>query len=356
MEIRLLKGPLEKYELQQIAGLYGQTDYKYAQVSYCEYLFNHNPYGFSYHAFAMHNGYPVGHIAVIPMQIDTPKGMEISLKAEAFYLDPDLRNEWVTVEDDEVPIGLALPKTLYNFALRDNYKVIHLMADEEIGKIHQFAGCKKISFNFNERFLILSDTEYKQREMQKSRKTLISSVFYIQLAIRTISSCLISIVWKRNSMIEKYSKTIAVFPSWYIRNPWQWSISISKIYQSWFYSSPYISIYAYDKSLDNYIVVKECEYPNRATEILGCYSKNGDLGTIASILNSIIKTSKAKQASSIILKHFPNQTYPLALQAALTLFGFVTKKSVINCYVKSSETYYQEKDNLAYSQLYYIQF
>jgi hypothetical protein len=46
----------------------------------------------------------------------------------------------------------------------------------------------------------------------------------------------------------------------------------------------------------------------------------------------------------------------MVLHCALTLYGFLTKKGVLHCYIKSTDPYYHEKDNLAYSQLYYIQF
>ncbi len=356
LEIQLLKGPLNKRQLQYIVELYGVVDKKYASPEYCDYLFNNNTSGFSFHAFAVIRKHHVGHISLIPMQIDTPDGIRISLKAEAFYLKPEYRDEWVTYQEEELPIGLAMPKVIYDFALNEDYKVIHLLADDEIGKIHTFAGCLEFPLTVRESFLILLKTEYTSREIKVKRKLMISFVAMCQRTINTLFKGIFFTFHKNDCIIKTICDTDKTIPSYIIKNPWQWSIALTQEYQAWLAKSPYIRVCFYDGTSNDYVVFKESEYPNRITEIIGCYSKKNNWYRLTKILQCIIHYAKSKQASSVNIKHFPNLVYPKSLLLALAISGFLNKNTKLSCFIKSNESDYYKKENLAYTPFFYIQF
>lgn len=355
VEIQLVKGPISKHHIEQIVRLYGLVDAKYASVEYCNYLFNNNPFGFSIHAFAVVDRQIVGHISLIPMYIDTPDGIRISLKAEAFYLDPEYRDNWVDYQEDSLPLGLALPKVLYDFALRDDFKVIHLLADDEVGKIHCFAGCKKLIFSVKESFLILSDKEYINREKKLQRKVMIKALCVLQRCISTVF-CFIFALLRKNScnIVSLDSNTFPL--NSIIKNPWQWSIDLNEEYRKWLADSPYIKVCFYDDAKDDFIIFKMSEYKNRVTEIIGCYSRFNNSKRLAKTINCVVRHAIAHQASSVNFKLFPNQNYSKSMITALKISGFFNKTTNLNCFVKSSEADYLKRENLAYCPFYYIQF
>lgn len=356
VEIRLIKGPLSLDQLELITQLYGLVDKKYASLGFCTYLYNQNPYGFSYHAFAYVDNQPVGHIALIPMLIDTPAGRKSSLKSESLYLQPEFRDSWINYKGEELPLNLAMPKVINDFALKGDFKVIHLLADDEIGKIHIFAGCQKIPVALKESFLIINEKEYTRRESTLQRKLLITLTALFQRTISYTFCNIFSLLHQSNCRIKVIEDTKKILPALTVKNPWQWSIALTDEYQSWLEKSPFIKVCVYADSLDDYIVFKESEYPHRTTEIIGCYSKDNDWLRLVKILQCIISDARDKQASSVNLKHFPNQVYPQALFTSLQILGFLTKNTKLSCYVKSNEPDYLKKENLAYCPFFYIQF
>src|SRR5216110_2198162 len=87
MDLELRRGPLDRLWLGVIAKLYGPYNRKYADAGFCDRLFNQSPSGASLHSFLMlPDGEPVGHYAVIPMDIAVRGERRRSGKGEAFVV------------------------------------------------------------------------------------------------------------------------------------------------------------------------------------------------------------------------------------------------------------------------------
>lgn len=350
MDIRIIKGPLPLEQLQVIAGLYGRVDAKYASMEYCSYLFNDNPFGYSYHAFAFDEDLAVGHISLIPMWIDTPEGEIESFKAEAFYLKEEYRDSWICIENDELPLGLAMPKVLYDAVLNSGTKVIHLLADEEIGRIHQYAGCIPIDIKVTEEFLILDPQLFTARESSLLRQLAIKGVS----AYQRLVSWLFCGVKKRQVHVCKSLCSGADIMGDSRVQASQWTISMANGFNEWLLASPFVQVYSADNKAC--CVVKQSEYPLRHTEILSCYCQEGAIDQLNAIIQKIVIGAKSRGASTIILKRFASRSFPDSLTKILRKAGFLHKQSQLTCFVRSPNKYFLDSQNLAYTQFFYTQF
>lgn len=356
IEIQIVKGPLSDVQLENVALLYGKVDKKYQSVEFCRYLFNDNPFGYSYHCFAVNDNFAVGHISLIPIYIDTPQKRVVSYKAEAFYIDEHYRSEWVIINNEEVPIGLALPRALYQYAKDIGCELIHLLADDEIGKIHIFAGCNLVPVPVKERFILLNYKEYIKKETKFTKTLLYKLTYFIQSIIYNLSLTVINTVVSDLSYIQRVSGSEADLPELPVHDHYQWTISQTEEYYRWFYQSPYIKIYYSIKDPETYFIVKEGENPGRATEIIHVNIRESRIRTLSRVMYSIISIAKKNKSSCIVYKQFNHNQIPASLASTFSVFGFLQKRSVLNCYVKTEDVYYLFIENFVYNQLFYVQF
>src|SRR5512140_1315995 len=106
--LQLVQGPIGEAELAAIGRTYGKVDARYQSAGFCRTLFNENPFGYSWHAFVLDAGVPVGHYAVIPIRV-TDRGRRIvSGKGEALYLAETHRATLVEGDHGPMPAGVAL--------------------------------------------------------------------------------------------------------------------------------------------------------------------------------------------------------------------------------------------------------
>jgi hypothetical protein len=348
MEIRIIKGPLSDIQLEDIAALYGLVDAKYKDPNYCRYLFNANPFGFSIHAFAHSEEQAVGHISLIPMQIHTPAGRKLSYKAEAFYLMEEYRKDWITWEDDELPLGLALPKALYASVTALDTAVIHLLADEEIGKIHQFAGCKQVPIEARESFLMLDPTVYLDRESSTLKRLMIHGVHCYQTVVnRLLFRPITQAVKLSNSLPDEMLPTSPESTD-------GWTIDAGHDFSRWLLDSPYIRVFS--TAEQSFCVVKLCEYPGRTTEIL-CYSSSeGSPAQTAAIIGKIVQEARSRQASSVIFRTFGSVKSSEKFRTTLVKAGFLSKSTRLYSYLRAEDGYFLEPQSLRYSPYFYSQF
>lgn len=139
-KVETLKGPVSEQRLQQIAELYGRHDSKYKSVPFSRVTFNANLAGYSYHALAYDGPTLVGHYCLVPLPVLWHGDLVLGAKGEAFVVDEPYRGASVRLEGCKVPIGLALPKLVNAFALSEEVKVLLMIANEDVGRIHRAMG------------------------------------------------------------------------------------------------------------------------------------------------------------------------------------------------------------------------
>lgn len=351
--IRIIRGPLEPALLKIVADLYGKVDRKYADPEYCNYLFNRNPSGFSFHAIAYCGDIEVGHYSLIPLKINTGDEIKLSLKAEALYVSPAYRKLKIDWDGGQLPVGLALPVILNDYAFNQGYEVIHLLVDVEIGKIHSFAGCRQITVDALEYFLMISPNVYLERESGLIRRCKIRLVsFYQSLFIKLFAGnnsggCRED----KNIPSARVSSDLAAFNQ---PGKGMWSLALDTDYVDWLLTSPYIELLSVKDV--GYCLVKHSEYPSRPAEILFTKFKPEAGPYLTSLLKNIISSARAKQASSVIFRQFPGQKSSALFKHTLLRNGFLTKRCNLLVYVNSPQSYFLDSLNLFYNQYFYTGF
>jgi hypothetical protein len=140
----VVRGPVGAEGLDAIAATYGTVDRRYASRTFLETIFNHNPFGHSWHAFVTDGGRVVGHYAVIPMRAVARGVPIVAGKGEALYLDAAYRSSAVEFDGVTLPTGFALTRHLHQRALVDGVTVLANITSAEIGLIQRMEGFRAL--------------------------------------------------------------------------------------------------------------------------------------------------------------------------------------------------------------------
>jgi hypothetical protein len=135
MEIGAIEGPLEASKLEWIAQLYGPADPKYRLAAQLEHLFLKSPAGPALHAFALDEGRPVGHCAVVPMPAREGERRLTVGKVEALVFEPAYRGR----RDEEPPLAVQLRQALYALADTRGIELLHAYVRPEVGRLLDLA-------------------------------------------------------------------------------------------------------------------------------------------------------------------------------------------------------------------------
>ena len=150
LDLSVTRGPLTDEALGAIAATYGTVDPRYASRDFCRILFNENPIGYSYHAFVRDGETVVGHYSVIPMRVRARGTTVISGKGEALFLSPPYRATPVVTPAGEVLAGIAMMKSLHDYALADGLTFIHSITSPGVGMILRMNGSRALRLSLDQ--------------------------------------------------------------------------------------------------------------------------------------------------------------------------------------------------------------
>ena len=203
---------------------------------------------------------------------------------------------------------------------------------------------------------MLSAKPYLKRERMLFGKLIILLICTLQHIVLSFSLLLIKGSLQNRAEAVDHSKVFKELPKLPVHDHYQWSISQSDRFMSWFYGSPYIKIYQNIDSELDYIVLKENEFRNKSAEIITFKITVKSLRRTAALLYEIIESAKRNKACIVSFKNLSHMEIPRSLHRVLSIMGFITKKSTLNCYVKAEDVFFHMKENIAYNHLFYIQY
>jgi hypothetical protein len=134
VEVVAVDGPLEQDRLGWVADLYGAVDPKYRNRDYLENLFVRGPAGPALHAFAIDDGTPVGHAAVVPTPARSATATLRAGKLEALVVAASHRGS----RDEGPPVVRLTLDALYALADARGFDVIHAYVLPRVGRTIQF--------------------------------------------------------------------------------------------------------------------------------------------------------------------------------------------------------------------------
>ena len=142
IELRTLRGAVDDEETSWIVDLYGPVDSKYADPLFVRHQFTRNPFGWSLHVFALEDGRPVGHCALLPMPARLGGAAAVAGKFEAFAVRPDRQSS--TLVDGRF-VGLGILDELYAQAPEAGFVVVHDLVQPDLGLLHRLHGAHGVS-------------------------------------------------------------------------------------------------------------------------------------------------------------------------------------------------------------------
>lgn len=134
VEVVAVEGPLGEDRLDWIVDLYGAVDPKYQDRKYLDNLFARGPAGPALHAFAIDDGVPVGHAAVVPTPARRGSATLRAGKLEALVVAASHRGS----RTEGAPVVRLMLDALYALADAQGFEVIHAYVLPRVGRTIQF--------------------------------------------------------------------------------------------------------------------------------------------------------------------------------------------------------------------------
>lgn len=134
VEVVAVEGPLEPDRLGWVADLYGAVDPKYRQREFLDNLFARGPAGPALHAFAIDDGAPVGHAAVVPTPARRGSATLRAGKVEALVVAASHRGK----RGEGPPVVRLMLDALYELADARGFELLHAYALPHVGRTIRF--------------------------------------------------------------------------------------------------------------------------------------------------------------------------------------------------------------------------
>ncbi len=357
LELSFIKGPLSKQELEDIARLYGHFDANYRSLEFCDYLFNKNPFGYSFHAFLVHPELgKVGHYGMIPVEIMAFGKKELSVKGEAFFVVEACRTKTIEYKGKVIPVAFALSVGLTDFVIEHGISIHHLMSPKNVARIHQRGGCKEVkltetsSYYFN----TIENTKGIKRFL-KEGLALYQAAFYKLysplkkfsstecLQVKTLNEVAFGEIVKAIEALSPVSKD-------------KWSIYLKGKALEWHLKSPTIHVVKVPGKNTEFALLRKHSASGKPMEILAWICPQGFSMTSVLILQKILEESK-KHGSPWL--RFSNEYMfgdAKQLKRLSKLFGFMSKKHETFFYVKSDDPLFKDSEKVLFNPCFYINY
>jgi hypothetical protein len=141
LDVEAIDGPLDAERLGWVADLYGAVDPRYRRREFLDHLFAHGPAGPALHAFAVADGEPVAHAAVIPTPARHGSESLRAGKLEALYVAESHRGR----RSDGVAVVRLVLDALYDLADARRYQLIHAFVVPRVGKTIGFTRLDEVA-------------------------------------------------------------------------------------------------------------------------------------------------------------------------------------------------------------------
>jgi hypothetical protein len=166
VEVQAIRGPLDDDRLEWVTRLYGVVDAKYASLDFARHQFVDNEFGWSVHSFALDDGVPVGHTAIVPFRARCGDRFVTAGKIEAVVVAESHRGRRTAAGKS---IALEVLQTAYAGGHEHGVDVLFGLAPPRVAAIHARAGCRRVSVPA-ETWVLLSHPRLAAREWERKRR------------------------------------------------------------------------------------------------------------------------------------------------------------------------------------------
>jgi len=317
--IEVLEGPLPPDLLQHICTLYGgNVDSRYSDLSFTRTVFNGNPAGRSYHAFAYSGETAIGCYSIIPLAIS---GSDLwAGKAEALY-----------VSEKHRPMGLFLMHRTHEFSISRGLEFIFGLTHERLG-----GTLERMGFTAFPRIM-----RYRSRLLRPGGKT--SAKIWLSRAIQGGQNLLGAIVPKclgaanatfHVNCADLLGHALDTYGASEMFGKTGRVIAANSPSLRWLTNLGRLEVVSTRERSDELVLFSPSSRGGDA-ELIHCGIADGCLANAVNLLTFLVNRAEGQGAASLILNH-EAIAHPELLRAA-TLLGFVPRNIKKTLYVKAAK-------------------
>ena len=334
VEIEAADGPLDARRLRWVADLYGVVDPKYRRAEFLEHLLVRGPAGPALHAFAVSDGAPIGHAAIVRTPARRGANALRAGKLEALVVAESHRGR----RAGDVPVARRLLDRLYAHADERGIELIHAYVAPAVGRVIRFTrldGVGPPSF-----VSLLTDGS-----TGAARRTLAT----LQLVARTTTSL---VGWSRDTIVRALSaddRDLLAAPPVPAES---WAVVADGAFD-WYATSPYVRVLELRGRAASRLLVQLPGSPRDPLRIAAWRSARP--GTRAAIAALDAAARVARDAGAAAVRVQDPQADP-HLRRAARLLGFVPRRDLTTLWVRARDPALERSDAVVPTPMLYLGF
>jgi hypothetical protein len=332
-----LVGPLEPERLAWVAGLYGRVDRKYADLDFLRHLFGRGPAGPALHAFALDDGRPIGHCAVVPIRGRRGNDVLRTGKVEALFLEEAYRGP----RGGGTALVVRLREQLYRLADDHGIEVLHAYVRPEVG-----------------RALALDPIQVGEPALVAVTRPLALAGARPRAAATALAAAQTLLraplhVWPRRGAVARAPRDadvdlVASSPP----SSDRWTVLAEDAWD-WYCASPALQVLELDTCRG---LVQLPGSPGDPLRLVGWSARPQSLPAALRLLRAAIGLARRTGAGTVRFQPWPSTVGNGELRRACRLLGFVARRDFTTLYVRASDETLARSEAVVPTPLLYLSF
>ena len=342
VELVTVEGPLEPQMLRSIADLYGRADPKYLRDDVLDHLFVRSPAGPGLHAFALEDGRPVGHCAIVPMRARRGRGELRCGKLEALFLEESHRGR----RTGEQPVVAGLLDRLYAFADECGIELIHALVTPRIGRVIGFVPLDGVG----KRTLVSATSRLPGRRRTRA-------LAGAQGAVRELGYAVANVVARRGGAPTLRAPTandadLAEDP---LVPPRRWMVAAADSWD-WYRSSPLLRVLEIPGADGCRALLQVPGAPGEPIRVVGWRPARAGLIPAFVLLGTAGRLARLSGAATLRFQPWGSPSGNGMLERACRLLGFVARRDLTTLWVRAGDPALSRRDAVVPTPFLYLGF
>jgi GNAT superfamily N-acetyltransferase len=350
VEILTLEGPLEPGRLRWVAELYGLADPKYRELEVLEHLFTRGPAGPALHAFALDDGQPVGHCAVVPMPARRGHEELRCGKVEALFVAESHRGR----RDSGEPVVLTLLGRLYAYAEERGLELLHAYVRPEVGRLFLRFGFEALPLGERSLVAVSRPSTLSSTRLRAWGLALAAAQTAAQVAASGLAR--LATTRRRAEAILRVPTAVDVdlvdAPP---PPPDRWTVLASDAWD-WYRASPWLRVLELDGPHGSCALVQLPGSPGDPVRLVGWRPRSPGLVPALLLLREAARVARRTGAGTLRFQPWASPAGDGTLERACRLLGFVARSDFTTLYVRARDPGLARSEAVAPTPLLYLGF
>lgn len=345
IRIETVEGPLGQDDLRHICELYGRNvDPRYSDLEFVGNVFNNNPAGHSFHAFAYSGKEAIGCYGVIPVRV-VARGREAwGGKGEALYVRPDFR-----------PAGLFLVNRANAFVANRGLELLFGLTRDRVGRMLTAMGFTAVPCVLEQRLRLNRPEDIEQLANDRLLRT---GARVLKAVQATAGSVVESVFPLRHDEVTvndpaRLEDAFAVIASAGATDDSKWSVSVDEDSLRWYNSIGRLDVLSVEEASGEFVAVTRGAKGGNAI-VLRWNVQTGGVPRALRTLQYIVDKSQMEEAAGLSLGPSANMTRNGALRTAASLLGFIPWSTHPTMYLKSADPFFLDSRNVTFTRFFSI--